>query len=429
MICQGIIIQTADGISEEEEKKLSDTEVQESADEKVKKISDEEDKKISDGEMKKEDQLSGTDVMKETTAMEYDTSNRLISYNGEKATYDKDGNMLHGPLAGQMADFTYDCRNRLTEIRTEDGLVTRYEYDAENQRIRKMTNVGTKEEKEESYIVDSASDELSQVLMKKTRGSGKNADTAGAGTVTCYIYGVRLAAQEASDYLLYHYNHVGSTLAVTDQEGTIRQEYDYSPYGRLLQGSFGTVDFLYNGQYGVASDGNGLYYMRARYYNVDILRFMNQDILVGSIGDSQSLNRYAYVEGNPVSFLDPFGLEKFDTSKMHEFLGNAATGAYVFGGIIALIGLGTGTTEFALLVALGTAITSTGAFVSGMNISYYVEDIVQSESKEDCKEYKEKIKINISTIITGIGVSVFGLENLVAVLADAVSNVISAYRG
>ena len=108
--------------------------------------------------MKKEDQLSGTDVKKETTAMEYDTSNRLISYNGEKATYDKDGNMLHGPLAGQMADFTYDCRNRLTEIRTEDGLVTRYEYDAENQRIRKMTNVGTKEEKEESYIVDSASD-------------------------------------------------------------------------------------------------------------------------------------------------------------------------------------------------------------------------------------------------------------------------------
>ena len=86
----GNIIQTSDGTSKEEEKKLPDTEVQESADEKVKKISYEEDKKISDGEMKKEDQLSGTDVMRETTAMEYDTSNRLIFYNGEKVTYDRE---------------------------------------------------------------------------------------------------------------------------------------------------------------------------------------------------------------------------------------------------------------------------------------------------------------------------------------------------
>ena len=50
--------------------------------------------------------------------------------------------------------------------------------------------------------------------------------------------------------------------------------------------------------------------MRQRYYNTDIKRFINQDILTGSITDSQSLNRYSYVEGNPVSFLDPFGLSK-----------------------------------------------------------------------------------------------------------------------
>ena len=81
--------------------------------------------------------------------------------------------------------------------------------------------------------------------------------------------------------------------------------------------------------------------------------------------------------------------------------GNAATGAYVFGGIIALIGLGTGTTEFALLVALGTAITSTGAFASGMNISYYVEDIMQAESWNERGGYGFKILINASTILTG----------------------------
>lgn len=66
--------------------------------------------------------------------------------------------------------------------------------------------------------------------------------------------------------------------------------------------------FLYNGRCGVSTDDNGLYYMRQRYYNTEIKRFVNQDILAGSAGNSQSLNRYSYVQGNPVSYTDPFGL-------------------------------------------------------------------------------------------------------------------------
>jgi RHS repeat-associated protein len=79
--------------------------------------------------------------------------------------------------------------------------------------------------------------------------------------------------------------------------------------------------FLYNGQDGVITDENGLYYMRARYYNPDIKRFVNLDVLLGSIDSGQSLNRYAYVNGNPVLYTDPyglfgFGLELIETTEM-----------------------------------------------------------------------------------------------------------------
>ena len=149
-----------------------------------------------------------------------------------------------------------------------------------------------------SYVVDGSSNALTRILVM-TKGD----DT------TYFVYGTGLIAQEKGDeYLTYHFNNIGNTQAVTNEIGEIVESFDYGPYGELLSDNTCGIMFLYSGEYGVSTDDNGLYYMRARYYNSEIKRFINQDVVIGSITDSPTLNRYAYVNGNPISLNDPFGL-------------------------------------------------------------------------------------------------------------------------
>jgi RHS repeat-associated protein len=122
---------------------------------------------------------------------------------------------------------------------------------------------------------------------------------------------------------VYHYDLRGSTVALSDAQGAVTEQFAYSPYAGLLSHSPAAVDtpFLYNGRDGVMTDDTGLYYMRARYYDAEIRRFVNQDPLLGMVADGQSLNRYAYVTGEPVRYVDPLGLNAF-TYAVGEAVGN-----------------------------------------------------------------------------------------------------------
>ncbi len=220
--------------------------------------------------------------------MSYTDANRLASYNGEAVDFDADGNMIRGPLDSSMQAFQFDSRNRLSQVGD-----TGYFYNAENYRVAvksqgKMTR----------YVVNPQA-VLSQVLVKDDSD----------GTSIFYVYGLGLIGEETGgSYQAYHYDLRGSTVALTDISGDVVERFEYSIFAQLVSGDSSMTPFLYNGRDGVMSDGNGLYYMRARFYSPEIRRFVNQDILLGNVGDGQSLNRYAYVEGNPVSFIDPFGL-------------------------------------------------------------------------------------------------------------------------
>ena len=261
---------------------------------------------------------SGTAQLK-SDSFEYDDANRLIKFNDEAIEYDADGNMIYGPVNGQMTTLSYDCRNRLISAGDE-----RYTYDAENIRTSLISGDGKTE-----FITDT-SEELSRVLVE-SKYVRTGADSYNKVSERQFVYGNGLVYEiEGSKEFHHHYNHLGSTMVISDRDGQTVAKYSYGLYGELLSGDSSISKYLYNGKDGVRTESNGLYYMRQRYYNPEIKRFINQDILIGSIENPLSLNRYSYVQGNPANYTDPFGLcpskealkAKFTSLCLHaEFLG------------------------------------------------------------------------------------------------------------
>ncbi len=63
--------------------------------------------------------------------------------------------------------------------------------------------------------------------------------------------------------------------------------------------------FKYVGKLGVMSEANGFYYMRARYYDPMVGRFISEDPLGF---DGGNVNLFAYGGNNPLLVVDPWGL-------------------------------------------------------------------------------------------------------------------------
>ncbi len=76
------------------------------------------------------------------------------------------------------------------------------------------------------YVINSQP-ALSQVLVR----------TQPDGTQTYYVYGLGLIGQEQDgEYLTYHFDLRGSTVALTDETGIVAERFQYSPYGLLMSG-------------------------------------------------------------------------------------------------------------------------------------------------------------------------------------------------
>ncbi len=337
-----------------------------------------------------------------TASFKYDAENRLIEYNGKEVKYDADGNMVYGPVNGVMTDLSYDCRNRLIYA----GGV-RYEYDAENTRIAEETS-----DYRAVFVTDVVSNALSRVLVKKTYKK-TNGVVSTNSIDRLYVYGNGLISEtEGASTLYHHYNNIGSTMKLSDGLGNIVAEYTYGPYGELLSGNKLT-DYLYNGQYGVSTDDNGLYYMRQRYYNSEIKRFINQDILTGEVGHSQSMNRYAYVEGNPINLMDPFGLSplKILSAVVHTVLG-------IVGCIPGIPGIIANAVDAVIYLVEGDYLNAalSGLCAVSMGVATFV-------TKATCTGLKVSKTAMVVYQATNLARDTIDLVNNISNLADQVNNI------
>jgi len=120
----------------------------------------------------------------------------------------------------------------------------------------------------------------------------------------------------------YHYDGLGSVVALSNSNDDSCQSYEYSAYGQVAASDPNHPNpYMFTGRrFDIET---GLYYYRARYYNPHIGRFMQTD----PVGYGAGMNLYAYCGNNPLSYTDPSGL--FSINIPTECLEDYSTG-YAF---------------------------------------------------------------------------------------------------
>ena len=122
-----------------------------------------------------------------------------------------------------------------------------------------------------------------------------------------YLYGLgRVAQQNIVGWQYYLGDALGSVRQLVNPAGTIIQARSYEPFGKQLSVAGNPLTkYAFTGEW---QDPTGLIFLRARYYDPDLGRFLSLDPILGKLSMPQTLNRYVYCMNNPLGFIDPTGM-------------------------------------------------------------------------------------------------------------------------
>jgi RHS repeat-associated protein len=222
-----------------------------------------------------------------TLTYTYDAANRLLTAGAQTYVWDAAGNPSTSSGQALLSDgaitYTYDSANRLTGQQSP-GNVTSYVYNGLGDRAQQTVNGVTT-----NYALDLNAG-LTQVL---------------ADTGNVYLYGNgRIGERQAGGWQYHHADGLGSLRALTNASATVTLNRRYKPYGSVLE-TTGSASSIYG--YTGEQQSGGLVYLRARYYASGLGRFVSRDTWQGEYSRGLSLNRWGYLEGNPINGTDPSG--------------------------------------------------------------------------------------------------------------------------
>ncbi|KWX80493.1 hypothetical protein AMQ84_03375 [Paenibacillus riograndensis] len=261
----------------------------------------------------------------QTTSYGYDALNRLVSItrpDGGKTTYTYDVRGNRQTLSDTSnvsldpvdTSYTYDLQNTLTSV-TKGGSTTSFKYYADGLRFMK-TNGST--QTQVNYNLNG------EVISQEKIVSGVFVDQAN------FVRGDRVLVKKdkkASKDYYYLYNGHGDVVQIVDTNGAVINNYTYDEWGNITSEVEGTSNsFKYSGE--VYDPEIGLYYLRARYYDPSMGRFLNEDTVEGQIDNPLTQNLYTYVHNNPLRYADPsghFAKDTYDVQELKQLLSEASS--------------------------------------------------------------------------------------------------------
>ena len=255
---------------------------------------------------------SGRQVIQKTTSYLYDANgNELRSQASYVRPHNKTMKQANGGNAyGEDVSYeistliektanTFDGFNRLARAeRVKAGVQTsvEYKYDGDDLRTQKVSRSSKKGYAEETtnYYYDR------QHVILETNAADK--------VSVRYVRGVNyISRTDSSGKLSYFlFNGHGDVVHTVSESGAVENQYDYDIFGNptLTIEQYSSA-IRYTGEF--FDSEVGLYYLRARYYDPYIGRFVSEDTYRGNANDPLSLNLYTYTHNNPIMFMDPSG--------------------------------------------------------------------------------------------------------------------------